>query len=88
METVCIRADISRPTLSKIEAGDSSVSLCAILRVLNVLQLINDVALVAEKDELGRRLQDESLPLRVRAPKSKGSVSENCWNFTSGLISL
>ena len=69
METVCIRADISRPTLYKIEKGDPSVAFGHYLQVMRVLGLLGDLAQVAKEDELGRRLQDESLPQRKRAPR-------------------
>ena len=69
METVCIRANISRPTLYKIEKGDPSVAFGHYLQVLRVLGLLGDLAQVAKEDELGRRLQDESLPQRKRAPR-------------------
>ncbi|MCK5826394.1 MAG: helix-turn-helix domain-containing protein [Desulfuromusa sp.] len=69
METVCIRADISRPTLYKIEKGDPSVAFGHYLQVLRVLGLLGDLAQVAKEDELGRRLQDESMPQRKRAPR-------------------
>lgn len=69
METVSARADISRPTLYKIEKGDPSVAFGNYLQVLRVLGLLDDLALVAKEDKLGRRLQDESLPQRKRAPR-------------------
>ncbi len=69
METVCTRADISRPTLYKVENGEPSVAIGIYVQVLRVLGLTGDLALVAKEDALGRRLQDESLPLRKRAPK-------------------
>ena len=69
-ETVCARAQISRPTLDKIEAGDSSASLGNYMQVLRVLGLTEDLSKVAEKDQLGRRLQDESMPQRMRAPRT------------------
>lgn len=68
METVCTRADISRPTLYKIEKGDPSVAFGHYLQVLRVLGLLGDLGQVAKEDKLGRRLQDESLPQRKRAP--------------------
>ncbi|GAB4233056.1 MAG: hypothetical protein OHK0028_08690 [Deltaproteobacteria bacterium] len=71
MEVVCVRAGISKPTLAKIESGDPSVSLGAYLNVLRVLGLLDDLDLIAKEDALGRRLQDESLPRRKRAPKRK-----------------
>ena len=72
METVCVRADISRPTLSKIEQGDPSVAFGNYVQVLRVLGLLDDLSLIAKEDVLGRRLQDESLPQRKRAPRKVG----------------
>jgi len=71
METVCARADISRPTLYKVENGDPSVSMGIYVQVLRVLGLVEDLSLIAKEDVLGRRLQDESLPQRKRAPRKK-----------------
>jgi transcriptional regulator with XRE-family HTH domain len=71
MDVVCVRAGISKPTLAKIESGDPSASFGAYVNVLRVLGLLDDLALVAKEDVLGRRLQDESLPRRKRAPKKK-----------------
>jgi len=69
METVCARADISRPTLYKVECGDPSVAMGIYVQVLRVLGLVEDMGSIAKEDALGRRLQDESLPHRKRAPK-------------------
>ncbi len=69
METVCVRADISRPTLYKVEQGNPSVSLGVYVQVLRVLGLQEDLGLIAKEDALGRRLQDETLPQRKRAPR-------------------
>jgi transcriptional regulator with XRE-family HTH domain len=71
METVCARANLSRPTLYKIENGDPSVAIGFYIQVLRVLGLLEDLSLIAKEDELGRRLQDESLPQRRRAPRKK-----------------
>jgi len=71
METVCARADISRPTLYKVENGDPSVAVGSYVQVLRVLGLVEDLSLIAKEDVLGRRLQDESLPHRKRAPRRK-----------------
>lgn len=70
METVCLRADISRPTLSKIESGDPSVAVGSLVNVLRVLCLSKDISLVAKEDILGRKLLDEGMPHRKRAPKT------------------
>ncbi len=77
METVCARADISRPTLYKVESGEPSVAIGIYVQVLRVLGLTGDLALVAKEDALGRRLQDESLPLRKRAPKRNVTNGNN-----------
>lgn len=74
METVCARADISRPTLYKLEKGDPSVAMGIYVQVLRVLGLVEDLGMVAKEDALGRRLQDEALPHRKRAPKKTQPV--------------
>ncbi len=71
METVCARAGISRPTLYKVENGDPSVAIGGYVQVMRVLGLVEDLSLIAKEDVLGRRLQDESLPHRKRAPRRK-----------------
>jgi len=76
METVCVRADISRPTLYKIEHGDPSVAIGLYVHVLRVLGMLDDLSLIAKEDVLGRRLQDESLPHRKRAPRRKTLTGE------------
>jgi len=78
MDTVCARANISRPTLYKIELGDPTVAIGSYVQVLRVLGLSEDLSLIAKEDALGRSLQDETLPWRKRAPKSppKGPGNE------------
>jgi transcriptional regulator with XRE-family HTH domain len=76
METVCARADISRPTLYKVENGDPSVAMGIYVQVLRVLGLVADLGLLAREDALGRRLQDEALPHRKRAPRKPRPVGE------------
>ncbi len=76
METVCSRADISRPTLYKVENGDPSVAMGIYVQVLRVLGLTSDLGLLAREDELGRRLQDEALPHRKRAPRKTQTVGK------------
>ncbi len=76
MATVCARAGISRPTLYKVEIGDPSVAMGIYVQVLRVLGLTADLGLLAGEDELGRRLQDEALPHRKRAPRKIRPVGE------------
>jgi transcriptional regulator with XRE-family HTH domain len=74
---VAQRADVSRPTVNKIEQGDSGVTLGNYLRVMAVLGLENDLALLAAEDPVGRRLQDAALNMPRRAPKKKtGAATE------------
>jgi transcriptional regulator with XRE-family HTH domain len=77
METVCARADISRPTLYKIEKGDPSVAIGLYVQVLRVLGLVDDLSSIAREDALGRRLQDEALYQRKRAPRKKTPTGES-----------
>ncbi|WP_083694699.1 helix-turn-helix domain-containing protein [Chlorobium sp. KB01] len=71
MEAVCLKVDMSRPTLYKIENGDPSVAIGYYVEVLRLLGLLEDVSLIAKEDAPGRLLQDESLPRRRRAPRNK-----------------
>lgn len=64
---VAERADISRQTLTKVERGDPAVTLGTYLRVLVVVGLEKDLALVAKDDVVGRRLQDAELETTKRA---------------------
>ena len=68
-EVVAQRAGITRPTLSKIEQGDPSVSLGAYVRVMQALRLEGDIAKLAADDVLGRKLQDAEITPKLRAPK-------------------
>jgi|SRR5882724_2197426 len=62
------RALINRMTLYKIERGDPTVSVAAYATVLFVLGMIDRFAEIADAkfDELGRSLDDERLPKRIR----------------------
>ena len=45
-------------TVRRLEQGDQGVGIAILLRVLEVLDLEQDVDLLARDDELGARLQD------------------------------
>ena len=63
------RAGISRNTLRSIEQGESSVSFGSYAMVLFCLGLAKDLKLIAQDDELGRKLQDADLSVKARAPR-------------------
>ncbi|MDP4280953.1 MAG: helix-turn-helix transcriptional regulator [Bacteroidota bacterium] len=65
------RAGIAVSTMTNIENGFPSVSLGNYLQVLSVLRLEEDLLLVADKDPLGRQIQDAGLIVKKRAPKKK-----------------
>ena len=73
-ETVAQRAGITRRTLSKVEQGDPAVALGVYARVMQVLRLEDDLALLAKDDELGRKLQDAGILSKLRAPKRSSVV--------------
>ncbi len=66
---VAERATCSSLTVSRVEKGSPTVAMGIYLRVLYALQLEDDILLLAQKDELGRTLQDLSLKHRERASK-------------------
>ena len=79
MELMSERAGFSRITLSKIEKGDPSVSMGSYASALFVLGMIDHLAGLADAshDIVGRELEEESLPKRIRAPQSnKGETNE------------
>lgn len=71
MATVSARAGISRMTLYKAEKGDPSVALGTYLRILGVLRLADDLALLAADDRLGQKLRDLALPVRRKSHAQK-----------------
>jgi transcriptional regulator with XRE-family HTH domain len=62
------RASISRMTLNRIEKGDAAVSIGRYATVLFALGLIDRLAGLADatQDTLGRELEEEHLPERIR----------------------
>ncbi|MDE5876333.1 MAG: helix-turn-helix domain-containing protein [Muribaculaceae bacterium] len=68
---VAERATCSPLTVARIEKGSPTVSIGIYARVLYVLQLEDDLLLIAQQDTLGRALQDLSLKRRQRASKKE-----------------
>lgn len=69
------RSGMAVSTLVNIEAGSPSVSLGNYLHVLTVLRLEEDLLLIADKDPIGRQIQDAGLVVKKRAPKKKDTLS-------------
>ncbi len=63
------RATCSALTINRIEKGTPTVAIGIYLRVLYALQLDDDILFLAQKDEMGRALQDLALTRRERASK-------------------
>ena len=61
-DEMAARVLVSRPTLRRLEAGDLSVSMAVLARVLEVLTLDADLDRIAEADDLGHRLADARTP--------------------------
>ena len=69
------RMGISRDTLNRLEKGDPTIALGTYMRALRVLGLDKDLDAVARDDELGRKLQDLSLP--ARKPRGRSDSQES-----------
>ncbi|MFZ6776977.1 helix-turn-helix domain-containing protein [Undibacterium sp. Ji83W] len=61
----CERMNVSRDTLNRLEKGDASIAIGRYLQALRILGMDKDFDLVAKNDELGRRLQDAKLLIRI-----------------------
>jgi transcriptional regulator with XRE-family HTH domain len=74
-EVVAQRAFTSRPTLHRIEVGDTGVSIGIYAAVLQALGLLDGLARLADLslDETGLALASEALPQRVRLRRPKGT---------------
>jgi transcriptional regulator with XRE-family HTH domain len=74
------RASISRMTLNRIEKGDAAVSVGNFATALFALGLIDRIADLADAthDSVGRELEEEQLPKRIRlsAPRKPAPPKE------------
>lgn len=75
MKLVAERAGIKTDTLSKAEKGDATVSMGIYAKILFVLGLVDNLYELAnpDKDEVGKILESENLPKRVRYKNKKAS---------------
>lgn len=73
MALLAERAGISPKTLAKIEKGDPGTSMAGYASVLFALGLTNRLKDLADAnhDLVGRELEEENLPKRVRLPKKR-----------------
>jgi len=67
------RADLSRSTIGKIEKGDPTTSMGGYASVLFALGMEERLSDMVDSihDRLGRRLEDEKLPQRIRIAHTK-----------------
>lgn len=72
------RASLSQATVRKIEKGDPTASIAGYVSILFVLGMVDRLRDLADNshDLLGRRLEEEKLPQRVRTPLRKGGDHE------------
>ncbi|MCL5284533.1 MAG: hypothetical protein M1313_02075 [Nitrospirae bacterium] len=66
------RMGVTRVTLSRIEKGDPNVNMGAYAMAIMVLGKIEDLEMLVDrtKDPLGLDMMEESLPKRIRLPRS------------------
>lgn len=70
-EILAERAGISADTLSAIEKGLSTVSIGAYAAVLAVLEMDNDLEMIALDEEGKRQFKEHNLKKRERATKNR-----------------
>lgn len=65
------RASVSRTTLTKVERGEPGVAVGTYATVLFTLGLVDRIAGLADPtaDRVGRELEEEHLPQRIRHPR-------------------
>lgn len=75
MAVVAERAFTSRPTLQKVEAGDTNVSIGIYAAVLQALGLLDGLSQVADigNDPVGRALASAELPKHAHLKRPAGT---------------
>ena len=73
MAIMAERTFITRKTLARVERGDAGVSIGIYATVIFVLGMVDRLGDLVDSasDQLGRVLEDERLPKRVRPPRRK-----------------
>ncbi len=77
-ELLAARASISRTTLYNVENGDPTVAVGTYITVLFILGLLDRVSNLADANEdlLGRQLEEERLPKRIRLSWKKNGAKK------------
>jgi transcriptional regulator with XRE-family HTH domain len=70
-EAAAAGAGITRMTLHRAERGEPAITMGTCIKLMGVLGLAGDVALLARDDKAGRLLQDEQLPRRRPATRTR-----------------
>ena len=60
-QAVASRANVSRVTVHRAEHGGPAIAIGTLIKIMGVLDLASDVALLARDDRLGHLLQDDQL---------------------------
>ena len=78
MELMAKRAGITRPTLTKVEQGDTSTSIGIYAKVIFILGLEKNLADIADirNDNVGIMIESNDLPKRARTKKYKDINNE------------
>jgi len=78
IELMAERAGLSRSTIGKIEKGDPTTSMGGYASVLFVLGMHKRLSDLVDSmhDLVGRRLEDENLPQRVRMPHRTSEAND------------
>lgn len=76
-EILAERASISRMTLYNVEQGEEGVSMGTYATILFSLGMIERISNLADagEDILGRQLEEERLPKRIRLPRKKTTAT-------------
>jgi transcriptional regulator with XRE-family HTH domain len=78
MAVVADRAFTTRPTLQRVESGDTNVSIGIYAAVLQALGLLDGLSEIADirRDTVGQELASANLPARVHLPRTPRKVSD------------
>jgi hypothetical protein len=78
MAVVANRAFTTRPTLQRVEAGNTNVSIGIYAAVLQALGLLGGLGEIADirRDAVGQELASANLPKRVHLPRVPRKASD------------